>query len=124
MKFLNTYKVGIKDLPFALLVIDFIWWILSLFKVNLLDHWWIPEITGHSLFFVFHAVYYAIRHKHCLYTWVCLGGLGLLNVLNVLHFFVNFEYIQSYAGIIITTSIIFSLIKWKELCSKWLKLKF
>ena len=115
MTFLKTYKAGIKDLPFALLSLDLIWWILSLFNVNVLSHWWISEIMSHSLAFVLFMAFYAYVHKYCLYSWVCIIGLGFLNLLNILHYFVNFTYIQAYAGFIILTALIFAIIRWKKL---------
>ena len=114
MRFLKTYKAGIKDLPFLLLVIDLIWYVLSYFNLYSSQYWWIPELTGHSLAFVLFMAFYAYVHKYCLYSWVCIAGLGLLNLLNLLHYFVNFEYHILYAGGIIIPCIIFAIIKWKQ----------
>lgn len=107
---LRDYKAGIKDLPFLLLTIDLIWWVFSLFGVNILDHWWIGEIFSHSLAFVMFMTFYAYVHKYCLYSWICIGGLGLINLLNLLHYFINFDYVQTYAGIIICVCLIFAII--------------
>lgn len=115
MKFLKTYRAGIKDLPFALLLVDCIWWILTLFNIYQGDYWFVLEIMSHSLAFVFFMSFYAYVHKYCLYSWACIAGLGLLNVLNILHYFVNFTYIQAYAGFIILTALIFAIIRWKKL---------
>lgn len=108
------YKVGIKDLPFTLLAIDLVWWVLSFFGLYSSDFWWMAEVTGHSLAFEFYAGYYAIRHKQCLYTWVCIAGLALLNFLNLVHYFFDLAYIQAYAGMIIITSLAFAIIKWRQ----------
>lgn len=115
MKLLKTYKAGIKDLPFALLLTDLVWWILSLFNVYSFDYWFVLEIMSHSLAFALFMAFYAYVHKYCLYSWVCIIGLGFLNLLNILHYFVNFTYIQAYAGFIITTALIFAIIRWKKL---------
>lgn len=114
-RFLMYYKVGVKDLPFLLLLWDLISWIGALFDFYFFDYWWTTEIFSHSLATLFFMVYYAIKHKYCLYSWFCIIGLALVNLLNILHFFINFEYIQIYAGIIILTSLSFSVIKWKNL---------
>lgn len=114
MKFLRTYKAGIKDLPFLLLLIDFVWWVLGLFNINILNHWWIGEIFSHSLSFVFFMGFYALIHRYCLYSWACIVGLGLLNLLNLTHYLFNFAYIQIYAGLILITSLTFAVIKWKN----------
>lgn len=107
---LRTYKAGIKDLPFVLLTIDLIWWVLSLFGIYILEYWWIGEIFSHSVAFVAFMAFYAYIHKYCLYSWVCIGGLGVLNVCNLLHYFFNFQYITVYAGLIILPCICFAFI--------------
>lgn len=114
MKLFKTYKTGVKDLPFILLFIDLIWWILSLFGLYTIDFWWITEITSHSLAFVAFMAFYAHVHKYCLYSWVCIIGLGLVNILNLIHYFAIFDYIIFYAGLIIITSLSFAVIKWRQ----------
>lgn len=114
MKFLRTYKAGIKDLPFLLLVNDMIWWGLSLFGIYISDYWWWSELTGHSIAFVLFMGFYAIIFRYCLYSWACIVGLGLINVLNLTHYFFNFVYIEIYAGLILMTSLTFAVIKWKN----------
>lgn len=118
MKFIKTYKAGIKDLPFLLLITDFIWWILSLFEINILQYWWIGELLSHSLAFVAFMAFYAYVHKYCLYSWSCIAGIGLINILNLTHYFFNFGYIQLYAGLVLLTTISFAIIKWKQLYFK------
>lgn len=121
MKFIKTYKAGIKDLPFLLLVIDLIWWVLSLFGIWSFDYWYVLELTSHSLVFVLYMAFYALVHRYCLYSWACIIGLGLINILNTLHFFCSFEYIKIYVGIIISTCLTFALIKWKKRYFSYLK---
>lgn len=110
----RVWKAGIKDLPFFLLSIDAVWWGLSLRGIYITEYWWIGEIFSHSVAFVAFMAFYAYIHKYCLYSWVCIGTLGLLNLTNILHYFLNFGYIKFYAGIIILTGLIFALIKWKK----------
>ena len=92
MRFLKTYKAGIKDLPFLLLVIDLIWYVLSYFNLYSSQYWWIPELTGHSLAFCVIHGFLCLCSQVLPLLWVCIAGLGLLNLLNLLHYFVNFEY--------------------------------
>jgi hypothetical protein len=109
----KAFKAGVKDIPFILLAVDLIWWILGFFKINILDYWWIGEIFSHSLAFVAFMAFYAYLHRFCLYSWVCIIGLGLINILNLFHYFVNLNYIEVYSAIILITSLTFALIKWK-----------
>ncbi len=111
---LKHYKAGIKDLPFLLLAIDLIWWILSLFGIDILTYWWIGDIASHSLAFVAFMAFYAYVHRYCLYSWVCIGGLGIVNLLNIANYFLDLQYIQIYVGIILITSLTFAVIKWRN----------
>jgi len=110
----SILKKYIKDLPFILLLIDGIWWVLSFYNIWITDYWWIGEIASHSLSFVLFMAFYAYIHKYCLYSWVCIIGLGLLNLTNISSFFVPLVYHNLYAGLIIVTCLIFAIIKWKK----------
>lgn len=114
LKMNKEYKAGIKDLPFLLLFIDLVWWVLSLFEIYILQNWWIGELLSHSVAFVLFMAFYAYIHRYCLYSWICIISLGLLNITNIFHYFINFEYIQVYAGLIILSGLIFALIRWKN----------
>ena len=107
-------KELIKDLPFILLVIDLIWWVFSLFDIWILSNWWIGEIVSHSLVFTLFMAFYAYVHKYCIYSWIAIITLALLNFLNIIHFFVNLGYYQMYLGIILLSGILLYLIKWKS----------
>jgi len=107
-------KVGIRNLPFFILLLDLVWWMLSFFGIYLSDYWFIGEITSHSLAFVLFMAYYAYVHRFCLYSWIAIIGIGLLNLLNIVYFFLPLEYIQVYVGIIIIISLILSILKWKQ----------
>jgi hypothetical protein len=111
---LHKLKEFVKFLPFILLFVDLIWWVLSFWGVYITNYWIIGELFSHSLTFTLVMAFYSYVHKHCLYTWVCIIGLGLLNLLNIIYFFVNFEYYNWYAGLIILPCLIFSFIKWKQ----------
>lgn len=107
-------KEIVKDLPFLLLCIDAVWWVLSFYGIYSNDFWIIQEIASHSLTFTLVLSFYAYLHRYCLYSWVCIIGLGLLNILNITYFFVTFNYYHWYAGLIIIPCLIFTLIKWNQ----------
>lgn len=110
----NKLKRYVKDLPFLLLAIDGVWWVLSFFGIWSVDYWFIGEIFSHSLSFTIVMAFYAYLHRYCLYSWVCIIGLGLVNLCNLCHYFFNFEYHNWYMGLIIFTCLIFASIKWKQ----------
>lgn len=74
------------------------------------------QLTGSSLLVIGYMLFYAKVHKYCLYSWACIAGLGSLNILNLIHFFIRFKEIYTYSGIILigTTILTFALIKWKQ----------
>ena len=110
----HKLKDRIKDIPFILLSLDLIWWVLSLLDIWVLDNWWVSEISSHSLLFVAFMAFYAYVHRYCIYSWIAIVSLGLINLLNIIHFFVTLGYYQMYSGIILTTGILFYVIKWKK----------
>lgn len=109
---LRVLKKGVKDIPFILLSLDFVWWVLSYYDIWSLENWWVLEITSHSLAFVFFMAFYAYIHKYCLYSWVSIISLGLLNILNIIHYVFNLNYLIMYSGVIIITGLVFALIYW------------
>lgn len=111
---MNSLKHYIKDLPFALLLLDGIWWVLSLFGIYVSEYWIVAEIASHSISFTLVMAFYAYLHRYCLYSWVCIIGLGLLNLLNIVYYFTNFSYYNWYAGLVIFPCLIFAGIKWKK----------
>src|SRR3972149_4511466 len=110
-RLMNKIKKQIKDVPFILLALDLIWWVLGLFKINILDYWWVGEIASHNLLFTFFIAFYGYIHRYCFYSWICIGSLALLNVLNITHYFCNFSYYQFYAGLIILPCLSFAIIR-------------
>jgi len=111
---LKGIKLAIRELPFILLLIDLIWWVLSFWDIWISEFWFVGEIFSHSLAFTGFMAFYAYIHKYCLYSWICIIGLAFLNLVNIAHYFLSLKYIEAYAGIIILTSLIFSIIKWKQ----------
>lgn len=110
----SLLKRLVKDLPFVLLALDSVWWGLSFYGVYSSDYWVVQEIASHSITFTLVMAFYAYLHRYCLYSWVCIVGLGLLNLVNIAHYFLNFEYYRFYAGLILLPCLTFALIKWKQ----------
>lgn len=113
---MNKIKRYIKHVPFVLLSLDLIWWVLSLFGIWSTEYWWVLELSSHSLITVGFMAFYAYLHRFCLYSWICIIGIGLINILNLVHYFVDFRYIESYAGFILLITFSFALIKLKKCC--------
>ena len=59
------------------------------------------EMFGHSITLIAYMTYFSYRFKVCAYTWASLATLFLLNILNIIYFFVDLNYYSIYAGIII-----------------------
>jgi hypothetical protein len=110
----NKIKKLVKNMPFILLIIDLIWWVLSLFDIWVLDLWWIGEIASHSLLFTIFMGFYAYIHRYCIYSWIAIITLALVNILNICHYFLNFGYYQMYLGIVLLSGILLYSIKWKS----------
>ena len=60
-----------------------------------------PQISGHGLLVVFYAGYFARVHRFCIYTWICLGALAALNVLNILYYWLQFSYYELYVCLLV-----------------------
>ena len=115
---IKKLKVGIKDVPFVLLFIDLVSWILSLWNIYLFDYWIVSELASHSILTVFFMGFYAYIHRYCAYSLVCIIGLALINVLNIIHYVFDFAYYQWYVGIVLIVTFTFALIKWNQSYSK------
>lgn len=68
------------------------------------------EFTSFSIFTTVFMACYAYLHNYCLYSWVCIVALFLLSICNMLHYFYNFDYLNTYIGLIIIPCIIFAAI--------------
>jgi hypothetical protein len=110
---MKELKPLIIHLPFVILLINGISFIFSLFNKYFIDYWWVLEFSSHGLLTVFYMLFYAYYNRLCSYTIICIATLGVINVLNIAHYFLDLEYHKIYVGILIITGIIFSKIKWK-----------
>lgn len=125
---MSKYKHLIKDIPFFMLLLNGISILILSFadpidysapvhirNAQYVQHMndydfiysFLSEISGFSIPVIAFMAFYAYVHRYCPYSWVCIIGLGLLNVLNLAHYFCNFDYIQWYAGLIILPCVIF-----------------
>src|SRR3990167_8117928 len=114
---MNRIKPFIKHIPFIILSVNGILILLS-FKYQFdWMYWLIPQISGHGILTVIFMLFYAYTHRFCLYSFACILGLGFLNILNLVHFFISFPYYNAYASIIIFAALTFALIKWIQIYS-------
>src|SRR5690606_11459406 len=58
------------------------------------------EMFGHSLVLLVYMTYFSYRFKVCAYTWASLTTLLLINLLNLIYFFVPLEYLSWYGSIL------------------------
>ena len=107
---LLTMRKRIKDLPFILLSIDIIWWVLSFWGIYSHDYWVVLEFFSHSLSFCFFMAFYAYVHRYCYYSWACIIGLALLNLVNIFYYFIPIDYFRLYIGVILITTFVFAII--------------
>lgn len=131
----NKLKEAVKDMPFFLLGLNGICILILSFAEpidytapidvqnaqyvkHMNDYDWmyslVYEFSAFSIPTVLFMAFYAYLHRYCLYSWVCIIGLGLLNVLNIAYFFFNFNYHTIYAMGIIIPCLTLAAIKWRQ----------
>lgn len=106
---MNLIKNIIRVIPPAILLSDGIALIFSYSNHFESFMWFHSEITGHSLITVFYMAYFSYRFKACGYTWASLSAMALLNVLNLIYFFVPLDYYKIYASVIVFSGLIMTL---------------
>ena len=99
----------IRVIPPVILLSDGIALIFSYTDIFLEFMWFHSEITGHSLITVFYMAYFSYRFKACYYTWASISAMALLNVLNLIYFFVPLDYYKIYASVIVFSGLIMTL---------------
>lgn len=100
----------IRRLPFLMLALKGVWLALAAFGVYVGDFWVISEIQAHSVFFCLVLAYYAYVGRHCLYLWVCIFALLGLNILNIIYYFFNYNYLTYYSAALIIAGLTFSAV--------------
>jgi len=111
---MNKLRKIAKYVPFVILLANGISFLCAQYGIYFHDIWWIGQITGHGILTSLYMAFYALYHRHCAYTLVSILALIALNILNVAHYFISFDYYYIYSGIIIYSGITLSLIKWKQ----------
>lgn len=62
--------------------------------------WLHGELFGHSIALLVYMVYFSYRFRVCKYTWLSITALVLINILNILHYFISLDYYLFYAVIL------------------------
>ena len=106
---MREMKSFAKAVPVLLLIGDGIAFLFSYTEFFKDFMWFHSEIGGHSFLTVGYIAYFSYRFKVCLYTWASVTALAMLNLLNILYFFVPLEYYTIYAGIIIFSGLTMTL---------------
>jgi hypothetical protein len=103
---MRRIKHLIKDLPFVMMIANLIGWLFSFTQWFEDFNWFNTQLFGTSLFAVLFMAFHAYVHRYCLYSWIAIIGLGLLNVVNIFYYFFDFPYKQIYIGIILLSSLV------------------
>jgi hypothetical protein len=110
----NTLRKIARYIPFIILLVNGISFAFAQYGIYFHNIWWIGQITGHGILTSLYMAFFAFLHRHCIYTLVSILALITLNVLNIAHYFISFDYYYLYSGIIIYSGIILAIIKWKQ----------
>lgn len=62
--------------------------------------WFHRELFGHSISLLVYMTYFSYRFRVCKYTWLSITALVLINILNILHYFISLDYYLFYAVIL------------------------
>lgn len=111
-------KEGVKIAPFIILTLDSVAFICHGYDWYADFYFLFSQISSHSILGVMVWLFYAHLHRYCMYSIVSLYTLVILNILNLVYFFVTLEYYKIYAGIIIfgglSLSVLYLLKKWRN----------
>lgn len=99
---MRQIKTFVKAVPPLLLVMDGIAFIFAHLKMSWIKDfmWFHREMFGHSISLLVYIIYFSYRFKVCKYTWTAIICLVLLNLLNLLYYFLPLDYYELYAGIL------------------------
>jgi hypothetical protein len=106
MKSLKNLRSLIKDLPFVMMIANLIGWLFSFTPWFDSYSYFSSQLFGTSLFAVLFMAFHAYLHRYCLYSWIAIIGLGLLNIVNLAYYFFDFSYKSVYIGIILLSSLV------------------
>ena len=103
---MKGFKNLIKDLPFVMMIANLIGWLFSFTPYFEDYNWFNSQLFGTSLFAVVFMAFHAYLHRYCLYSWIAIVGLGLLNIVNIFYYFFTFPYKEIYIGIILLSTLV------------------
>src|SRR5690606_37028009 len=100
-------KAFIKVIPPFLISMDGVAFIFKKLNISCIDGilWMHSELFGHSIILLAYISYFSYRFKVCAYTWSSITALSLLNILNIIFFFLPLDYYKLYAVILISYGI-------------------
>lgn len=105
----SVARYAIRRLPFILLALKGVWVALFLKGFSIAPFWYISEIQATSLASNAVLAYYAYKDRHRLYLKICVLALSGLNVLNIIYYFFNYDYLYTYSGVLIAAGLSFAL---------------
>lgn len=107
------YEKYIRLLPVLMYVGNMAAFVMIKLHVNIVfikDFiYYLNQMTGHSILICVFGLFYAIRHKHCIFLQTLWVGCGLLNMLNISKKILNFGYYSTYAIILLSIALILGL---------------
>lgn len=109
---MKSLRNNIKDIPFIILAINGIGWVLNQFDIYQSYYFYMSQITGHGLLTCLFMGFYSYVHRFCLYSKICIVSLFLLNILNLIYNTLPLNYYNVYSFIIIFTGLVFGIIKY------------
>lgn len=98
---MRKIKPFIRDIPFVILLMNGILVFAAMLEAGPWIYFLMPQLSGHGLIVLFYAGYFAKLHRFCIYTWICLGALAALNVLNILYYWLQFSYYELYVCLLV-----------------------
>ena len=99
---MRQIKTFIKAVPPLLIAMDGMAFVFAIYGQTWIKDamYFHREMFGHSLVLIAYMTYFSYRFKVCAYTWASLTTLLLINLLNLIYFFVPLEYLSWYGSIL------------------------
>jgi hypothetical protein len=109
---MKNLKNSIKDIPFVMLLINGIGWVLNQFDIYQSYYFYMSQISGHGILTCIFMGFYSYVHRFCLYSKICIGALITLNILNLFYNLLPLSYYNVYSFVIIFTGVIIGFIRY------------
>jgi hypothetical protein len=104
-------KNAIRNIPFIILMVYGICLFYHESDWYKNNYFIISQIFGSSLIVCGYMFFYAYVHRYCLYSWICIICLAVLNILNLFYSLIPISYYQIYSNIIIFTGTCFGIVR-------------